>query len=113
MKKINIVKKNLDFERIIKNSKPYKFKDYIIYLETKTNNVYKFGISVGKKVGKAYLRNRIKRQIKTIIDKNKYENGFNCIIIVGKKIIERSYDEMAENLQTALKHLNIIKENQE
>ena len=113
MKKINIVKKNLDFERIIKNSKPYKFRDYIIYLDNKTNNLNKFGISVGKKVGKAYLRNRIKRQIKTIIDKNKYENGFNCIIIVGKKIIERSYDEMAENLQTALKHLNIIKENQE
>ena len=110
MKKINILKKSLDFERIIKNNKSYKYKDYIIYIEKNTNETYKFGISVGKKIGKAHIRNKIKRQIKSIIDKNNYQNGFNCIIIVGKKILERSYNEMEENLKDALKRLQIIEE---
>ena len=110
MKKINILKKSRDFDRIIKNNKPYKYKDYIIYIEKNTNDIYHFGLSVGKKIGNAVTRNKIKRQIKNIISKNDYQNNFNCIIIVGKGIDERNFQEREENLLIALKNLNIIKE---
>ena len=111
MKKINILKNSRDFDRIIKSNKPYKYKDYIIYLERNTNDVYKFGISVGKKIGNAVKRNKVKRQLKSIISEKDYQNNFNCIIIVGKGINGRSYIEMKENLFCAFKDLNIIKEN--
>ncbi|HHW69380.1 MAG TPA: ribonuclease P protein component [Tenericutes bacterium] len=110
MKKINILKKNEDFERIIKNNKPYKYKDYVIYIEKNTDDYYKFGISVGKKIGNAVTRNKIKRQIKNIIDKYIYQNNFNCIIIVGRNIINRSFIEMENNLLFAFENLNILKE---
>lgn len=111
MKKINILKNSRDFDRIIHSTKPYKYKDYIIFLEKNTNNLYKFGLSVGKKIGNAVTRNKVKRQIKSIIDKKDYQNNFNCIIIVGKGVNEKSYNEIEENLLTALKNLNLIKEN--
>ena len=63
MKKINILKNSRDFDRIIKNNKPYKFKDYIIYIEKETNDIYHFGLSVGKKIGNAVHRNFIKRRL--------------------------------------------------
>ena len=110
MKKINILKNGQDFDRIIKNNKPYKYKDYIIYIERNTNDLYKFGLSVGKKIGNAVNRNKVKRQLKSIIDKKDYQNGFNCIIIVGKGINERSFIEKENNLLLALNNLNIIKE---
>lgn len=110
MKKINILKDSRDFDRIIKENKPYKYKDYIIYIERIENNIYKFGISVGKKIGNAVNRNLIKRRIKSIIDKKDYQNGFNCIIIVGKGINERSFKEMEDNLLFAFNNINIIKE---
>ena len=66
MKKINILKNNRDFNRIIKNNKSFKYKDYIIYIERDTNDLYKFGISVSKKIGNAVVRNKLKRQIKNI-----------------------------------------------
>ena len=109
MKKINILKNSRDFDRIIKNNKPYKYKDYIIFVEKNTNDKFKFGLSVGKKIGNAVNRNLVKRRIKAIIDQNDYQNSFNCIIIVGKGINERSFDEMKENLLFALKNLNLIK----
>ena len=93
MKKENIIKKSLDFDRIIKNNKSYKYKDYIIYLEKTENNTYHFGLSVGKKIGNAVTRNKIKRQLKNIIDKNNYEKGINCIIIVRKGLLEKTYQE--------------------
>lgn len=113
MKKINILKNSRDFDRIIKNNKPYKYKDYIIYIERNTNNIYKFGLSVGKKIGNAVNRNKVKRQLKAIIDKKDYQNNFNCIIIVGKGINERSFEEKEKNLFIALNNLNIIKEKQD
>lgn len=110
MKKINVLKNSRDFDRIIKNNKPYKYKDYIIFIEKNTNDIYKFGLSVGKKVGNAVQRNLVKRQLRSIIDKKNYENGFNCIIIVGRGIVEKKYDERENNLLKALSNLNIVKE---
>ena len=110
MKKINILKNSREFERIIKNNKPYKYKDYVIFFEEGTNDIYHFGLSVGKKVGNAVNRNLIKRRLKSIIDKKDYQNNFNCIIIVGKGINGRSFKEMEDNLLFALNQLNLIKE---
>jgi len=108
MKKINIVKDKRDFNRIIRNNIPYKSKNYIIYLE-KNNDVYKFGISVSKKLGNAVFRNKIKRQLKNIIDKKDYQNSFNCIIIVRRGIINLSFKEMKEELYNCFNKINILK----
>ena len=110
MKKKNIIKSNLIFDRIIKNNKSYKYKDYILYLERNNDSDYHFGLSVGKKVGNAVIRNKIKRQLKSIIDKNNYENGFNCIIIVRKGILNKSFQLMEKELNEYLLKMKIIKE---
>lgn len=110
MKKKNIIRKNLDFDRIIKNNRSYKYKDYIIYVERTDNEDYHFGLSVGKKIGNAVTRNKIKRQLKTIIDEKNYEKGINCIIIVRKGVLKKSFIEKKEDLIYAFKKLNIIKE---
>lgn len=110
MKKINIVKSNKDYNRIIQENRPFKYKDYIIYIERKTTDIYKFGFSVGKKVGNAVTRNRVKRRLKNIVDKNDYQNNFNCIIIVGKGILNKSFKEMSDNLNFALRKLKLVKD---
>ena len=108
MKKINILQKSDDFERIIKNNKSYKYKDYIIYIEKNNDEIYHFGLSVGKKIGNAVIRNKVKRQLKSIIDKKNYQKGFNFIIIVSNGILNRNYEEIEINLNFAFKKLNII-----
>ncbi len=108
MKKRNIVKNSRDFTRIIKNNKVFKYKDYIIYIERNCCDNYHFGISVSKKLGNAVVRNKLKRQIRHIISKNNYQKDFNCIIILGRGILKRSYFEMEENLNEAFRRLNIL-----
>lgn len=111
MKKINIVKNNRDFNRIIKNEKPFKYKGYMVYLEKNNNDYYKFGISVSKKLTNAVGRNKIKRQIREIISKNSYENNFNCIIIVRRSYLENNFSNNEKDLLFILKKLNLLKEN--
>lgn len=110
MKKINILKESRDFERIIKNNKAYKTKLFFIYLERNENTIYHFGLSVGKKIGNAVKRNKVKRQIKEILSKNNYQKNFNCIIIVRKEINNVNFFEIEEELNKSLKKLSIIKE---
>ncbi len=110
MKKINILKNSRDFTKIIKERKPYKSKHYILYLDRTGEDMYHFGISVSKKIGNAVVRNRIKRQIKSILDKKDYKKGFNCIIIVRKSLLELDFEQMMESLFEQIHRLKIEKE---
>ena len=111
LKKKNVLKRNIDFDRIIKNNKAFKYKYYIIYLEKTLEIDYHFGLSVGKKIGNAVVRNKVKRQLREIIDQKDYQNGINCIIIVRKGVLENSFEQMKNDLHCAFKKLNILKEN--
>ena len=110
MKKINILKNNRDFNRIIDTYKANKYKDFVIYIERTNDELYHFGISVGKKIGNAVTRNKYKRRIRAIIDKKNYQKGINCIIILRKSILEREYIEIENALLKAFKDLKITKE---
>lgn len=109
MKKINILKENREYNRIINEKKAFYYKDYVLYVEKNTNDVFHFGFSVGKKIGNAVTRNRIKRQLKNILDQNTYQNNFNCIIIVRKGILNKDFQEMRKDLLDAVEKLNLVK----
>ena len=100
MKKINIIKKSNDFNRIIKKRKGLSNKLFIINQEDNNLNKPMFGITLTKKIGNAVTRNKLKRQIKSIIDNNKYiyQNNKNYIIIIKKEALNVSYQEKEKNL---------------
>ncbi len=110
MNKEHILKRNIDFQRIIKKNRPYKYKEYILYVERNNSNSYHFGFSVGKKIGGSVVRNKIKRQLKHIVAKKDYQKGFNCIIIVNNSILNKSFQEMEEDLILILKKIGLMKE---
>ena len=113
MKKINIVKSGEEFTRIINTVKPYRFKGYLVFVEHKDVENYEFGISVSKKVGNAVTRNHIKRQFKSIIDKNNYQNSCKFIIIIKKDALEKKYHEIESELNEYFSKINILEEKNE
>lgn len=103
MNKQYIINKNLEFQEIIKNSKKIKNNYFVIYYRKNNYNYNRYGISVGKKIGKAVLRNKIKRQIKDILSKNKLNYSKDYVIIVRKEILSIKYFEIKEVLNNILK----------
>ena len=107
MKKINIIKKTQEFEKIIKNRHHYSNRFYVIYIVEKREKNYRFGISIPKKVGNSVVRNRVKRQIKSIIDKNIiFNKNFDYVIIVRKEIVDLEYEEKLKNLELLFKKID-------
>ena len=54
-------------------------------------------IITSRKVGNAPERNLIRRRIKSIFYEEKlYVQGFDCVVIAQKKIVELSFDQLKE-----------------
>ena len=104
MNKEKIIKESKMYSDIISKKNSIKSKYYNIYFD-ETNDDNKYGITVPKKIGKANIRNKIKRQIKNIIIKNEknIQTGFNYVIIIKEAILELNYYQMAEELLNTLK----------
>ena len=100
MKKYEIVKTNNEFNDIINSGTYIKNKYYSIYYKKSDLDFPKFGLAVSKKCGNAVERNKIKRQLRNIIDNHKklFSNNMNYIIMVRKGIIDISFNQMEEYL---------------
>ncbi len=106
MKKINIVKKNEEFKKVLNNRKTIGNKYIVIYYKENELNRNRYGISVSKKIGNAVIRNKIKRQVKNIIDKN--ENLFkkyqDYIIIMKKPFLDLTFKEKENSIIKLLEY---------
>ena len=98
MKKINTVKSARDFTRIIKQSNHMSNDSFSIYITKNDLEIYRFGISIGKKIGNAVRRNRVKRQMRSIIDLNKnlYQKDLDYIIIIRNGFNNYEFNELNE-----------------
>ena len=108
MNKAKIIKNSETYSEIINKKRFEKNQYFSIYYE-KTDNLNKYGITVPKKVGKAHIRNKLKRQIKNIIITNEknIQIGFNYVIIIKEASLRLSYQEMTNELLNLFKKVRI------
>ena len=104
MKRIETIKCKNDFNDIIKNGEFVKNNLYIIYIRKSDIEKPKYGIAISNKVGKAYLRNKLKRQTRSIIDKyrNLFKNNNNYIIMIRKSCAEADYQSKEKALKALI-----------
>ena len=98
MKKDKIIKKSEEYTNIINTGNVVKNKYFSIFY--KKSETKKYGISIPTKTGKAVVRNKIKRRVKNIIDKNEnyIQNNYYYVIITKRTILDINYEEMENNL---------------
>lgn len=96
MKKINVVKENEEFNKIISSKACVKDRNLVIYYRKNNLGFYRFGITVPTKMGKAHIRNYYKRVLRNICDINTfyYSNNKDYIIIIRKGCLEASFQDI-------------------
>ena len=107
MRKLYVVKNARDFERIIKEGHYVKNKSFIIYYSKNDLQYSRYGISVGKKLGNAVVRNKVKRQVRMMVqeifDKNQKKD---YIIILRNKYLKDSFAVNKRDLEYLYNKIN-------
>jgi len=72
----------------------------------------KIGISVSKRIGKAYKRNWIKRRIKAVCDEliEQMNEGFSIIIKPVPESMDMSFADLRNDIIGVFKHAGVINE---
>ncbi|WP_434335823.1 ribonuclease P protein component [Mycoplasma capricolum subsp. capricolum] len=108
MKNKRVIKKNFEFQEIINYKKTIKNFCFVIYYKDNEESYLKYGISVGKKIGNAVIRNKVKRQIRMILKQNISEIGTiskDIIILVRKSVLELKYATLSKLLIKLIKEI--------
>lgn len=106
MNKLYRVKHSEDFQTIIGNKKSVVSKQFVIYYKNNDLDHYRVGISVSKKLGKAVQRNKIKRQVRSIIHENFDKNQkLDYIVIVRNRYLYKTFDENKQDLMKLQKRI--------
>lgn len=111
MKKSYRIKKEKEFQTIIYKKDSYANRNFVVYIYPAEENVhFRVGLSVGKKVGNAVTRNRVKRLMRQSLFELKEEikPNYNIVLIARPKIVGLSLEEVKNNIEHVFKLANII-----
>lgn len=108
MKRNEMIKESKLFNEIIENGKSVTNNFFRIFYLKKEENIPKFGLAIGKKLGNAVTRNHIKRQLRMIITNNKFlfSNNLYYIIMVKKAYLNASYKELENEFTKLIEKVN-------
>jgi len=103
MKEKYRIKKTQEFEEILNLKNKAYSKSLVIFYRNNSYNYSRFGISVGKKIGKAIIRNKYKRQIRNILQ-NHLNTSKDYIIILRSNTIK--FNDLKEEIDKTIYMIN-------
>ena len=110
MSKIITLKENRDFRRLYRQSASYVSPALVVYLKGTHAGFSRLGITAGKKIGSAVLRNRAKRVVREAYREflPNFNKNVDMVIVARKKSAFVKSDVIKEELKNLLKKANLI-----
>jgi len=112
MKRDRRIKKDRQFQTVFKEGKSYGNRQFIIYvLRKESQEAFRIGLSVSKKIGNAVVRNRVKRYIRQAFTEinHRIKDDYDFIIIARKPAADFTFTEVKSSLLHILKKTNVLR----
>lgn len=68
----------------------------------------RFGIAVGKKVGGAVQRNRVKRRVREIAREVDVEQGWDIVVMARRSSAEATYSQISNEIRSLLNKVDLL-----
>jgi len=109
------LKKNYEFRRLYSKGKTAVTPYLVVYCLRNSHGTRRVGYTVSTKLGKAVVRNRVRRRLREIyrLNSDKLILGVDMIIVARGKAVGADYHKLEKAFLRACEELKLIKEPQE
>lgn len=110
MKKEYRIKKSQDFDAIIRKKQSFANRQFVVYFQKNKLEHIRLGISVSKKLGKAHVRNKLKRYVRESFNKRKdLLKNRDIIIIVRQAAVDLDFKQFESSINHILTNTKLYK----
>ena len=85
-----------DFDRVYSNGKRVAAVSLLLIFCSSPSQTTRLGVSVGRKIGKAVVRNRVKRLLRECfrLNKHKIKKGYDILLVARKGVEELKFAQV-------------------
>ena len=82
----------------------------VLYARKNRTGTNRVGITVSKKLGKAHIRNRIRRRLREVyrLNEEKFQPGWDIVIVARSKALDAPFDQLAKSYLALAKKAGIL-----
>jgi ribonuclease P protein component len=91
------LKSSREFKAVFQQCRKLEDRNFMFYVQfSEDPKLRKFGVSLGRAVGKAHQRNLLKRRLREIyrVEKERFRGGYQVILIPRRGSADRAYEEL-------------------
>lgn len=111
MKQTISIKSNHDFQRLYHKGKSAASPFLAVYVRKNRVGRNRLGFTVGKKVGGAVVRNRVRRKLKEIyrLHEEEFQTGCDIVVVARVRAAFSSYHQLEKSFLTLADKLGLGK----
>lgn len=112
MKFSSSLKLNHIFQRLYRTSG--QANGYLVlYARRNRTGTNRVGITVGKKLGKAHIRNRVRRRLREVyrLNEEQFQPGWDIVVVARTRAIDAPFDQLTKAYLTLAKKAGILADN--
>ena len=83
----------------------------VLYARKNRTNTNRVGITVSKKLGKAHVRNRVRRRLREVyrLNEDKFQPGWDIVVVARTRAIYAEFAQLVDAYMTAAQKAGILK----
>lgn len=110
MKYTKSLKLNKDFRRLYYRGKSCVCRNVVVYCMKNRTKSNRIGITCGKNIGKAVVRNRLKRLVRESyrLMETDVKKGFDFVVVIRSRAVGKEFSEISRDLAYAMKKLSAL-----
>lgn len=106
------LKKNYEFRRLYSKGKSVAAPLLVVYIRRNNSVKNRLGITVGTKVGKAVVRNRVRRRLKAIyrLHEQRLQSGYDVVIVARVRSKDADYHALERDFLSACARVGLLRQ---
>ncbi len=84
----------------------------VLYARKNRTDGNRVGITVSKKLGKAHVRNHVRRRLREVyrLNEERFQSGWDIVVVARSKAVDASFDQLTRSYLTLSQKAGILRE---